>query len=73
MWDESLHEEIDHKYTEEIVCPYCGHEHQDSWERRGTDLNAEDEDQCESCEKTFKWYRGFSVWYNTAKVDNKGG
>ena len=24
--------EIKHKYTKEIVCPYCGYEFSDSWD-----------------------------------------
>jgi hypothetical protein len=24
--------DIDHEFTEDIVCPHCGHVHGDSWE-----------------------------------------
>lgn len=27
-----MSEEIDCRYTDEIVCPYCGYEFSDSWE-----------------------------------------
>ena len=30
-------EDIDHEYTREIVCPWCGYEFSDSWEIQGND------------------------------------
>lgn len=39
--------EIDCSFTEELVCPYCGHEQGDSWELK------DGECQCSRCEKHF--------------------
>jgi hypothetical protein len=27
-----MNEEIDTEYKDDIICPYCGYKHQDSWE-----------------------------------------
>lgn len=56
--------EIDHKYTDELVCPYCGHEHRDSWE-------ASDDDGsfwCGECDAEFSYTRHISVSYSTSKL-----
>lgn len=53
--------EIDHEFTDEIVCPHCGHEHGDSWEWRGDDGEAD----CDDCGKPFEWSRNVSVCYST--------
>jgi hypothetical protein len=39
---------IDCSGTDELVCPYCGYEHSDSWER-----SDEGDFQCFECEKSF--------------------
>ena len=44
-------DEINHQYTSELVCPYCGHEHTDSWELADT----QDRYDCESCSKRFSY------------------
>ena len=57
--------EIEHQYTSEIVCPYCGHEHSDSWE-----LNHDSgEFECYECEKEFHYERSITVDYSTNKID----
>ncbi len=55
--------EIDHDYTSEIVCPYCGHTFSDSWEMHGDD----GETECDECNKVFMWRRDVSVTYVTEK------
>jgi len=49
-----------------IRCPYCGHEHRDSWE---FGLGEDDgEDECVECERSFKWSRQVTVTYSTQPV-----
>lgn len=59
--------EIKHKYTKEIVCPYCGYKFSDSWE-----INSNEEDiglvECGECEKEFYASRIITVDYSTEKA-----
>jgi uncharacterized Zn-finger protein len=54
---------IDHEYTDEIVCPYCGAEFSDSWE-----FKDDDSPECEECGKKFISRRDISVSYTTKKA-----
>ena len=58
---------IDHEYTKEIVCPYCGYEFSNSWEYDGEC----GEDQCSECDKYFQWTRNVSVDYSTSHACEK--
>jgi len=63
-------DEIDHKYTENIVCPHCGYEDTDSyeWERDAIEVhNAVIE--CEDCGKKFSCSREFEITYTTEKYE----
>ncbi len=42
---------IDCRYTDALVCPYCGREDSDSWELSESSSNH----QCGSCEKNFTY------------------
>lgn len=53
--------EIDHTYTEEVVCPYCGYQHFDSWEMTTGDMD------CESCDKEFHMERNVKTTYCTSQ------
>lgn len=64
-----MKKEIDHEYTDEIVCPYCGHEQSDSWELK----HNEGEDFCGSCEKKFTYIRDISVSYSTKQCSCLNG
>ena len=57
--------EIDHEYTDEIVCPHCGYQYRDSWE------NSEGTCDCEECHKSFSVERDVSVTYSTRKEPRK--
>jgi len=60
--------EIDHDFTDEVVCPYCGHVHSESYEfGNGAD---DGEDECGECGKKFSWSRMISVSYSTSKADD---
>ncbi len=50
--------------TDEIKCPYCGHEQSDSWEYSGDSGTAE----CDFCEKGFEYTRNIFVDYSTEKT-----
>lgn len=54
-------EEIDCEFNKEIVCPYCGYEHGDSWEFKENN----GEMVCDGCEKKFNWKRDIEVTYST--------
>lgn len=56
-------EEIDHEYTDEIVCPWCGYKYSDSWELTQND----GEEECRECRKSFSYYRDIKTTYNTER------
>ena len=58
--------EIDHSYTREIVCPYCGYEYIDSWEIN-QDSTFWEEEECPECDKVFEVERNIEVTYVTYK------
>lgn len=54
---------IDCKYTNEIVCPFCGNEFMDSWEiGEGEDIG---ELECDECNKKFFASRHITTTYVT--------
>lgn len=60
--------QIDHEYTDEIVCPHCGYEFGDSWEY--------DEDdgemiECQDCDKSFRLDVNYTVSYVSSKVEKE--
>jgi len=60
-------QEIDHKYTNEIVCPWCGYTYRDSWEFNLDDGESEVKD-CGACEKTFEATRLITINYCTERA-----
>lgn len=59
--------EIDHEYTDEVVCPYCGYEYGDSWvyfSRNDEAVKIE----CDECGKCFRASQNVSVDYSTDKL-----
>ena len=55
--------EIDHEYTDEVVCPHCGYEFSDSWEMSESD----DAVDCPDCNEVFSMERRIEVTYVTMK------
>lgn len=53
---------IDHSYQSEIVCPYCGWKHTDSWEHEG------DRSECSNCEREFAVESHTEITYTTIKL-----
>ncbi len=60
--EKDSNKKISHKYTQEVVCPYCGNEFTDSWE-----YDDSEEIYCESCKNTFDMERAIEVTYCTYK------
>ncbi len=61
--------EIEHEYTDNVVCPYCGYEDEDSWELD----DDSGETECGSCDKKFEYSRNRSVDYCTSKIQCEEG
>jgi DNA-directed RNA polymerase subunit RPC12/RpoP len=59
------HTGIDSEFTDEIVCPYCGHEFGDSWEFNDSDGKKID---CYECDKTFELSVNFEATYTTRRI-----
>ena len=59
---------IDHENTNEVVCPHCGHEHGDSWDRSMSDGDMH-EDKCEECGKPFTVQCAETTTYTTEKME----
>lgn len=64
----SEEKQIDHEYTDEIVCPYCCFEFKDSWEISDA---GESVQTCWECQKKFVLCVDHSISYSTHKI-NKG-
>ncbi len=60
-------EEIDHEYTDEVVCPHCGLEASDSWEF----LDWVDEHECGACGKLYTIERNIRITYTTTKIEGE--
>jgi hypothetical protein len=59
----SIDGDYDTDNTDEIVCPYCGHEGSDSWEYS----RDSGEIECGRCCQEFNYNRDVSVSYSTSK------
>ena len=60
-------DEIDHRYTDEVVCPYCGYKHHNSYEYFG-DSDDDTNLECVECGKEFIASRNVTVDYSTRKM-----
>ena len=56
---------IDTDYTDEIVCPYCGHKNHDSWEYNDNGGKTE----CVECGEIFDLVVDIDITYCTSKRD----
>lgn len=57
---------FEHEYTQEVVCPYCGYEHSDSWEMSDDETDRE----CPDCEKIFDYERIVTCEYSSSKKED---
>ena len=55
---------IDHEWTEDIVCPYCGDVDRDSWEWNDG-AEGDGESECGECGRAFTVSRSVQVHYST--------
>jgi len=73
---------IDHiSRTDCLVCPYCGHEIDSSWEFDENELSLiarlgwicgntkNGTCKCEVCDKEFSFYKEITIYYSTSKLD----
>ena len=56
--------EIEHEYTNEIVCPWCGYTHGDCGEYTNDN---DDNFECNECGKYFSYQRDIEVTYSTER------
>ena len=63
-----LIDECDRSYTDNAVCPYCGHVEVDSWEYHLSD-GGETEEVCRDCDRSFIVSCDVTVSYSTWPVD----
>jgi protein-arginine kinase activator protein McsA len=56
-----MDEDIEHEYTDEVVCPACGYVHGDSWEFEDYD----NEFECHECYAVFEFQRNIEITYST--------
>jgi DNA-directed RNA polymerase subunit RPC12/RpoP len=59
--------EFDTDYTDEVVCPYCGYEHSDSYE-----LAEYGKMDCHHCDEEFTIEADISITYSTSKIKKTG-
>jgi len=61
--------DIDHEFTDDIVCPYCGHAQSDIFEL--TDAFSEEGTRvhCDECEKEFASFCHVTYSFTTYRVD----
>ena len=57
--------DIDHEFTRNIICPYCGYEDEDSWETEPDEQGCLGSIACGKCGREFKAYRYVDVTYST--------
>lgn len=55
--------EIDCKYTNEVICPFCGYEHSESWDI------SEGVQECDKCAKKFYMTKDMTVEYSSTIID----
>ena len=60
---------IEHNYTDEVVCPYCGKKSRESYEYFSSNTDEDVEIDCDECGNTFVATRMVSVSYSTIKKE----
>ena len=63
--------EIDHEYTNGVICPYCGEEQDDLWDIDGAYTEDETRMDCQDCGKEFASYCHVSHSFTTYEVDKE--
>lgn len=67
-----MSEEIDTKYTRDLICPYCGYAQSEPYELF---LSGDDCDgvECGSCERDFDCERHVDISYSSYKINTEEG
>jgi hypothetical protein len=61
-------DEINHEGTEgTIVCPWCGHEQEDT--DYCSNRSYEGDEECDACGKTYHYFAEFTIEWYTRKVE----
>lgn len=63
-----MSDDLDTDCTDNVVCPWCGHEHDCSWEFFD-DGHESTEAECGECDKPFTASRDVSVTYSTKRKE----
>ena len=63
---EDEHKEYLHHHTDEIVCPYCYHSFQDSWDYGNLDKQTELD--CTECGKEFSVFGEQEYYFYTDRI-----
>jgi len=62
--------ELNHFLTEEIVCPYCGYQHTESYEFFD-DMEGDEDIECGDCGEEFRGSRIVTIQYTSRKKENE--
>lgn len=62
---------IDHEYTQEIVCPYCGYTNSDSWDYHLDETPTDIDCVNDKCGRAFKAWTDIAVSYITSKFEKE--
>lgn len=62
-----MSQEFDTEYTEDIVCPHCGHTFVDSWDHFTRKMDNSRKIDCGDCSKEFTCTQNTRVTYTTTK------
>lgn len=63
--------DLELKYNQEPICPYCGKAQRDAWELRLERDGDETEVDCQSCELPFTVELDLTVTYNSTALKEK--
>ena len=64
-------QKIDHEFTNNAVCPYCGYIDTDSWELGGgfgSEQSDDGETECGKCEREYRWHREIVITFSTERI-----
>jgi predicted RNA-binding Zn-ribbon protein involved in translation (DUF1610 family) len=64
---EKIAKEMDHIFTNEMICPYCGEEQTDPCEEE----DDSGEYECEGCGKIFRYNRHTTIEYCSMKMEEE--
>ena len=59
-----------HSYTQNPICPHCGHECRDAWELC-LDEDEVEEVECGECREPYRVERLITIEYNTKKLNQR--